>query len=91
MTFNDYLPVIFMGLMGLSMLIYVSLDGYDLGLGMLLPFASHSEKNMMMTSIAPFWDANETWLVLGIGLLLVACLVYWLIGWLVWLLGYYGD
>lgn len=72
MTFNDYLPVIFMGLMGLSMLIYVSLDGYDLGLGMLLPFASHSEKNMMMTSIAPFWDANETWLVLGIGLLLVA-------------------
>lgn len=72
MTFDDFLPIIFMSLMGLSMLIYVVLDGYDLGIGMLLPFANSIEKNHMMNSIGPFWDANETWLVLGIGLLLVA-------------------
>lgn len=72
MTFDDLLPVIFMSLMGLSMLIYVALDGYDLGVGMLLPFASDTEKNFMMNSIGPFWDANETWLVLGVGLLVVA-------------------
>ncbi|MGL4768255.1 MAG: cytochrome d ubiquinol oxidase subunit II [Formosimonas sp.] len=72
MTFNDFLPIIFMSLMGVSMLIYVILDGYDLGIGLLLPFASPTEKNHMMNSIGPFWDANETWLVLGVGLLLVA-------------------
>ena len=66
MTFDDLLPVIFMSLMGLSMLIYVALDGYDLGVGMLLPFASDTEKNFMMNSIGPFWDANETWLVYGV-------------------------
>ena len=66
------LPVIFMALMGLAMLVYVVLDGYDLGVGMLLPRASDAEKDMMIASIGPFWDANETWLVLGVGILLVA-------------------
>jgi len=72
MTAAYWLPVIFAGLMALAMLIYVILDGYDLGVGVLLPFAGEDEKDMMIASIGPFWDANETWLVLGVGLLLTA-------------------
>lgn len=67
-----WLPVFFCGAMGLSMLIYVILDGYDLGVGLLLPAASNDEKDTMIASIGPFWDANETWLVLGVGILLIA-------------------
>jgi cytochrome d ubiquinol oxidase subunit II len=66
------LPVIFTILMGVSILAYVVLDGYDLGVGMLMPAADAREQNVMVASIGPFWDANETWLVLGVGLLLVA-------------------
>jgi cytochrome d ubiquinol oxidase subunit II len=66
------LPVVFAVLMGVSVLAYVVLDGYDLGVGMLLPAAEAREQNIMVSSIGPFWDANETWLVLGVGLLLVA-------------------
>ncbi len=66
------LPLIFAGLMGLSILIYVVLDGFDLGVGLLFPFADKTEKDRMVASIGPFWDANETWLVLAIGILLVA-------------------
>ena len=69
---NDWLPVVFTGLMGLSMLLYVVLDGYDLGVGILLRQADDAQKDTMIASIGPFWDANETWLVLGVGLLLVA-------------------
>ena len=69
---NDWLPVVFMGLMGLAMLAYVVLDGYDLGVGVLLRRATPDQRNTMIASIGPFWDANETWLVLGVGLLLVA-------------------
>src|SRR5712664_3011451 len=69
---GGWLPLVFMALMGLSMLVYVVLDGYDLGLGILLGFAADGEKDAMVESIGPFWDANETWLVLGIGLLLSA-------------------
>jgi cytochrome d ubiquinol oxidase subunit II len=69
---DPYLPLIFMGLMALSMLVYVVLDGYDLGVGMLVPFGDDACKDRMVASIGPFWDANETWLVLGVGLLLVA-------------------
>jgi len=67
-----WLPVVFMGLMALALLLYVVLDGYDLGVGVLLQAASDEDKDVMVSSIGPFWDANETWLVLGIGLLLVA-------------------
>ena len=67
-----WLPLVFAGLMGLSILIYVVLDGFDLGVGVLFPFAEDAEKDRMIASIGPFWDANETWLVLAIGLLLVA-------------------
>ncbi|TFZ08961.1 cytochrome d ubiquinol oxidase subunit II [Ramlibacter humi] len=66
------LPLVFMAVMGLSLLAYVVLDGYDLGVGLLLPFARDDEKDVMVSSIGPFWDANETWLVLGVGVLLVA-------------------
>lgn len=68
----QWLPLTFAGLMGLSILIYVVLDGFDLGVGVLFPFADEDEKDMMVASIGPFWDANETWLVLAVGLLLVA-------------------
>ena len=66
------LPVVFTVLMGVAMLAYVVLDGYDLGVGMLMPAADQREQDLMVASIGPFWDANETWLVLGVGLLLVA-------------------
>ena len=66
------LPLIFTVLMGVAILAYVVLDGYDLGVGMLMPAADAREQDVMVSSIGPFWDANETWLVLGIGLLLVA-------------------
>lgn len=67
-----WLPLVFMGLMALAMLIYVVLDGYDLGVGVLLPFARPEDRDLAIAAIGPFWDANETWLVLGVGLLLVA-------------------
>jgi cytochrome bd ubiquinol oxidase subunit II len=69
-SLNDWLPVIFLMVMGLAMLAYVVLDGYDLGVGILLRRAGQSDKDMMVSSIGPFWDANETWLVLGVGILL---------------------
>src|SRR5258705_11039103 len=69
---GGWLPLVFMALMGMAMLIYVVLDGYDLGGGILLGFANEGDKDTMVESIGPFWDANETWLVLGIGLLLSA-------------------
>lgn len=67
-----WLPVLYMAAMGLALLIYVILDGYDLGVGMLLPLADEREKDLMVASIGPFWDANETWIVLGVGILLIA-------------------
>lgn len=67
-----YLPVIFAGLMGFSILVYVVLDGFDLGVGILFAAAPVEDRDRMIASIGPFWDANETWLVLAIGLMLVA-------------------
>ena len=72
MSFAELLPLIFMAVMGLALLAYVVLDGYDLGVGLLLPFATDDQKDTMVSSIGPFWDANETWLVLGVGVLLIA-------------------
>lgn len=71
LTLATTLPLAFMAIMGLALLAYVILDGYDLGVGILLPFASDAEKDVMVSSIGPFWDANETWLVLGVGVLLI--------------------
>jgi len=67
-----WLPVIFISLMGLAFFVYAILDGYDLGVGILLPADSELQRDTMIASIGPFWDANETWLVLGIGLMLIA-------------------
>lgn len=67
-----WLPFVFAALMGISILVYVILDGYDLGVGILFWVATEDEQDKMINSIGPFWDANETWLVLAVGLLLVA-------------------
>ena len=68
-----WLPLVFALVMALAMLAYVILDGYDLGVGVLLRRADdEAQKDTMIASIGPFWDANETWLVLGVGVLLVA-------------------
>ncbi len=66
------LPLVFTAIMGAAVLLYVLFDGYDLGIGMLMPAADAKEQELMVASIGPFWDANETWLILGIGVLLAA-------------------
>lgn len=66
------LPLIFAGLMGTAILVYVILDGFDLGIGILFALGDDKERDTMIAAIGPFWDANETWLVLAVGLLLVA-------------------
>src|SRR6202165_1235868 len=63
---ESYLPVIWAAIIGLAVAMYVILDGFDLGIGILFPFAeTDRERDQMMNSVAPFWDGNETWLVLG--------------------------
>ena len=67
------LPLIWAGIIGIAVALYVILDGFDLGVGILFPFArDEKERDQMIGSIAPFWDGNETWLVLGGGGLWVA-------------------
>ena len=67
------LPLIWAGLLGGAVLLYVVLDGFDLGIGILFPLArSPEERSLMMDAIAPVWDGNETWLVLGGGGLMAA-------------------
>lgn len=63
----DYtLPVIWALLIGASVALYVVLDGFDLGIGILFPFfRTELERDQVMNSVAPFWDGNETWLVMG--------------------------
>ena len=57
-------------ILGLGVFIYVSLDGFDLGVGMLHGLAPPAQRETIMNSIGPFWDGNETWLILGgVGLL----------------------
>ena len=72
MFLDAELPLIFLGLMGFSVLVYAILDGYDLGVGILLPMDNKIQRDRMVASIGPFWDANETWLVLAVGILLIA-------------------
>ncbi len=67
------LPLIWAAIIAIAVLLYVLLDGFDLGIGMLFPFAgSPANRDTMMDSIAPVWDGNETWLVLGGGGLFAA-------------------
>lgn len=63
---------IYVGLLGLAVLLYAILDGYDLGVGVLIPPREEKFRDDMIASIGPYWDANETWLVLAVGLLLIA-------------------
>jgi cytochrome d ubiquinol oxidase subunit II len=67
------LPLIWAGIIAIAVLLYVMLDGFDLGIGILFPFAgSPAERDVMMNTVAPVWDGNETWLVLGGGGLFAA-------------------
>src|SRR5258705_4476625 len=67
------LPLTWAGVIGIAVAMYVILDGFDLGIGTLSAFANDDrERDQMIGSIAPFWDGNETWLVLGGGGLWVA-------------------
>src|ERR1700690_3067457 len=67
-----WLPWIWAALMGVAVGVYVILDGFDLGIGILFPFAKDDgERDRMLTSIAPFWEGHERWLVLGCAGLLV--------------------
>ena len=73
--FSDWLdlPLIWGCIIATAVLLYVLLDGFDLGCGILFPFApSDDARSRTMNSIAPFWDGNETWLVLGGGGLFAA-------------------
>lgn len=68
-----YLPVIWGLIIGVAVIMYVILDGFDLGIGILFPFArEEKQRDTMMNTVAPFWDGNETWLILGGGGLWVA-------------------
>ncbi|WP_422021412.1 cytochrome d ubiquinol oxidase subunit II [Pyruvatibacter mobilis] len=67
------LPLIWAGLLALAIFIYIILDGFDLGIGLLFPFlARGDERSLAMNTVAPVWDGNETWLVLGGGGLFAA-------------------
>ena len=62
------MPVIWALLIGTAVALYVLLDGFDLGIGILFPFyKEETQRDQIMNSVAPFWDGNETWLVLGGG------------------------
>lgn len=69
---GQWLPLAFALLIAVAVLVYAVLDGYDLGVGILMQYALPQEQDRMIASIGPFWDANETWLVLAVGLLLIA-------------------
>lgn len=60
------LPLIWFVIIVFSTMMYVVMDGFDLGIGILFPLVKHSrDRDLMMNSVAPVWDGNETWLVLG--------------------------
>ena len=68
-----WLPLVWAAILGIAVALYVILDGFDLGLGILFPATpAEDDRDVMMNTVAPFWDGNETWLVLGGGGLLAA-------------------
>lgn len=70
---NEVVPLIWAGIIAFAVFAYVVMDGFDLGLGILFPtLAVGEERDQAMNSIAPVWDGNETWLVLGGGGLMAA-------------------
>jgi cytochrome d ubiquinol oxidase subunit II len=73
MIFGLDLTIIWAGIVAFAVFAYVVMDGFDLGIGILFPsFAVGQERDQAMNSIAPVWDGNETWLVLGGGGLMAA-------------------
>lgn len=75
LDFSNYidLSITWTIILGAAIFLYVLLDGFDLGVGIIFPFAPSDQcRSRMMNSIAPFWDGNETWLVLGGGGLFAA-------------------
>ena len=67
------LTLIWAGIIAFAVFMYVLMDGFDLGVGILFPWAPRDrDRDLMMNSVAPIWDGNETWLVLGGGGLLAA-------------------
>ncbi len=67
------LPIIWAGIIAFAVLAYVIVDGFDLGVGILFPWLRTThDRAIAMNSIAPIWDGNETWLVLGGGGLFAA-------------------
>ena len=67
------LPLVWAGVIAFGVFMYVLMDGFDLGVGIIFPFArNEGHRDVMMNSVAPIWDGNETWLVLGGGGLLAA-------------------
>jgi cytochrome d ubiquinol oxidase subunit II len=67
------LPFVWAGLLAVAVFMYILLDGFDLGVGILFPFVERDEqRDVMMNSVAPVWDGNETWLILGGGGLFAA-------------------
>jgi cytochrome d ubiquinol oxidase subunit II len=72
MDIDDWIPLAFASIAAMSVLAYVLMDGWDLGVGILYPLVARDhDREVMLNSIAPFWDANETWLVFGGMMLLV--------------------
>lgn len=70
---STWLPLVWAATLGAAVALYVILDGFDLGLGILFPVTpAEGDRDVMMNTVAPFWDGNETWLILGGGGLFVA-------------------
>lgn len=67
------LPLLWLIIIAFVLMMYVIMDGSDLGIGILLPFVpDRAERDTMVNTVAPVWDGNETWLVLGGAALLAA-------------------
>lgn len=67
------IPVLWAFIIAFAVFVYVVMDGFDLGLGMLFPlFPKKADRDVMMNTVAPVWDGNETWLVLGGGGMMAA-------------------
>ena len=66
MDWNLALPIIWAGIIAMAVFFYVLLDGFDLGIGILFLSRKHEhDRDLMMNTVAPVWDGNETWLVIG--------------------------
>ncbi|MCK0509010.1 cytochrome d ubiquinol oxidase subunit II [Aromatoleum anaerobium] len=72
------LPLVWAVIILFGVMMYVVMDGFDLGIGLLYPFfTDRTDRDVMMNTVAPVWDGNETWLVLGgAGLLAAFPLAY---------------